>query len=366
MPQHQEERSLLSQFAFTIRLIIVVYSALLLASGVWAGVESVTYLLLFTQCIATFGIVSPVPRGRTRTRRIVGLISLAVLAATILLGANREAIAPQRGELLSLAGIDRGSVGDIVSERDMLAIATRFLPLVGGLSITEAADLLPAISKLYPIMESDRGRYTSPLLPSLVGAPLLFGSEVLAFSSQESARSKRAVVFLHGTGGNIGLLCWIISRMGSAIQADTYCPSLDPLGMWGSDRGREIVSELLTTLSIRGKSEIYLVGISAGAVGAASLAREFESQLCGVALVNGAGPAIWDTKLPILFVYGRSDERFPPNLIAWIAKRTASDTRSVMISEVDGDHLLAIKQHETLYTIVVEWLRNLTATGAVS
>jgi pimeloyl-ACP methyl ester carboxylesterase len=136
--------------------------------------------------------------------------------------------------------------------------------------------------------------------------------------------------------------------------------------MWGSDRGREIVSELLTTLSVRGKSEIYLVGLSAGAVGAATLARGFESQLRGVALVSGAGPAIWDTKLPILFVYGRNDERFPPNLIAWIAKRTAPGNRSVMISEVDGDHLLAIKQHETLYTIVVEWLRNLAATGAAS
>lgn len=358
MTRTQKERSLLKQIGFAARLVIIAYSGLLVVSAIWVGVTPVTYLLLILQFIALFMFVSPVPRRGLRPRTRVGLVAAAAFVTIVVINARREVTSPRHGELLSVAGARVVSVGDIVPERDLLAIGSRFLPLIAGLSLSEASDLLPAISMLYDAMGLERDRYTSPLIPSLVGLPLLFDSKVLTFLSQESALSKRAVVFLHGTGGNIGLLCWIISKGANAINADTYCPSLGALGMWGADRGREILRDLLATLSARGKSEIYLVGISAGAVGAAELVHEFESRLRGVALVSGAHPAIRGATLPVLFVYGQKDERFPPQLLAWIAKQSAQKNPAVTIAEVEGDHLLAIKRHEALLAIFAQWLRD--------
>jgi len=354
-------QSLLKQCGFTIRLVIVAYSALLLIAGIWSGVSQGTCILLILQLAVFFGLVSPVPRRGRMPRKIVAVVALMALLVTVLLSARREVMLPRYGELFSVPGTHAFSIGDIVPERDILAVAARFLPLIGGLSLSEASGLFSAISALTDSMEQERNRYTSPLVPSLIGASLLFDSKVLALSPQEGGSTNRAVVFLHGTGGNIGLVCWIISKAAVSINADTYCPSLGVLGMWGSDRGREIVRELLTNLRARGKTEIYLVGISAGAVGAAELVPEFESQLRGVALLNGAHPGVKDTKLPVLFLYGKQDERFPPSLLGWIARQSARSNPGVTVAEQDGDHLMAIKRQDTLHEILLAWLRQVSS-----
>ena len=356
MIRDKEKRSLASQIAFTMRLIVVVYALGLLASGLWAGVTLSTSLLLVAQSLAIFGLVSPVPRRALFARRAIGTLAALCFLLTIILRAEHEAIPPRQGELLSVGGTHHLTFGDIIPERDILATATRFLPLVGGLSLSEATDLLPAISTLYRSMNTERGTYTSPLLLSVLGAPLLFDSKVLSFEAPNSERSQRALVFLHGTGGNIGLLCWIISKAGEVINANTYCPSLGPLGMWGSDRGREILRDLITTLNARGKTEIYLVGVSAGAVGAAQLASEFALHLRGIALVSGSHPAIRETNLPVLFLYGTRDERFPPKLLRWIANQSAQRNPNTTLAELEGDHLLVIKQFDSLLSELSRWL----------
>jgi len=344
-----------------MRLVIVSYSALLLIAGLWGGVSQRACILLVLQFAIVFGFLSPVPRRGRKPRKIAAIVTLMSLFVAVLLSARREVILPHHGELFSVPGTKAFSIGDIVPERDILVVAARFLPLIGGLSLSEASGLFSAISALADSMEQERNRYTSPVIPSLIGASILFDSKVLALSPQEGGSTNRAVVFLHGTGGNIGLICWIISKAAVSISADTYCPSLGVLGMWGSDRGREIVRELLTNLRARGKTEIYLVGISAGAVGAAELVLEFEPQLRGVALLNGAHPVIKNAKLPVLFLYGKQDERFPPSLLAWFARQSAERNSLVTISEIDGDHLMAIKRHETLQGTLATWLVQATS-----
>ena len=356
MTDGKSGQSLLKQCSFTIRLVIVAYSALLLIAGIWSGVSQGTCILLILQLAVFFGLVSPVPRRGRMPRKIAAVVALIALLVVVLLSARREVILPRQGELFSVPGARTFAMGDVVPERDILAVAARFLPLIGGLSLSEASGLFSAISTLADSMERERNRYTSPLIPSLIGASLLFDSKVLALSPQEGGSTNRAVVFLHGTGGNIGLVCWIISKAAVSINADTYCPSLGVLGMWGSDRGREIVRELMTNLRARGKTEIYLVGISAGAVGAAELVQDFESQLRGVALLNGAHPVIKTAKLPVLFLYGKQDERFPPSLLAWIARQSAQGNPAVTIAELDGDHLMVLKQHGTLQGTLAKWM----------
>lgn len=354
--RNEEKRTLASQIGVSLRLIVVAYSLGLLISGIWAGVTLTTLLLLISQLIATCAFVSPVPRTSSFPRRALGLLAIVCVVGIGTLRACHHVIPPLNGELISVAGIRRLAVADIIPERDMLTTGTRFLPLIGGLSLSESSGLLPAISTLYTAMDTERGRYTSPLIPSLLGTPLIFDSEVLTFEAPDSERSKRALVLLHGTGGNIGLLCLILSKGGEAIHANTYCPSLGPLGMWGSDRGRGILSELITLLKARGKTEIYLVGISAGAVGAAQLAHEFESHLRGLALVSGSHPAIRETNLPVLFLYGTRDERFPPKLLRWIANQSAQQNPNTTLAELEGDHLLMIKRSDSFLSELRRWL----------
>lgn len=353
-----EKRSLLSQISFTIRLIVVAYSLLLLACGIWVGVPLPTLLLLILQGVATFGIVSPVPRYRSALRRTIGVIALACMGGVILLHAKSPIVPPRSGEILSVSGSPLLSLDGVLPERDLVAIATRFLPLIGGLSLSEARNLSPETARLYTAMYEEQGHYTSPLLSSIVEAPLLSRSRGLVFRAQEGVYSRNAIVFLHGTGGNIGLMCWIVSKGADTVGADTYCPSLGVLGMWGSDRGREIVRDLLATLIERGTTMIYLVGVSAGAVGAALLTQEFASHLHGVALISGAHPAIRDAKIPVLILYGRQDERFPPQLLRWIAQESATRNPAVTTVEVDGDHLYPLKRFDDFKTRLKMWLED--------
>ena len=135
--------------------------------------------------------------------------------------------------------------------------------------------------------------------------------------------------------------------------------------MWGSDRGREIVRDLLATLMERGTTDIYLVGVSAGAVGAALLTQEFAPHLRGVALISGSHPAIRDAKIPILLLYGRQDERFPPQLLRWIAQESAKRNPAVTIEEVEGDHLYPLKHFDEFTTLLRTWLKELARRSKI-
>ena len=126
--------------------------------------------------------------------------------------------------------------------------------------------------------------------------------------------------------------------------------------MWGSDLGREIVRDLLATLIERGTTDIYLVGVSAGAVGAALLTQEFAPHLRGVALISGSHPAMRHAKIPVLLLYGRQDERFPPQLLRWIAQASAKRNPAVTTVEVDGDHLYPFKRFDEFTTRLGAWL----------
>jgi pimeloyl-ACP methyl ester carboxylesterase len=330
---------------------------MLLIAGIWVGATPTTLILLVSQAGAFVAFVSPVPRYKPARRGALGLLAVSCFIGAVTLHLGDAVVPPRRGEIFDIAHKRTLSIPDIAPEQDIVTIASRFLPLIGGLTFSEASGLLPVISRLYRSMDEERGHYTSPLLSSMIGAPLLFDSKVLTFRTGEGGVQRRGVVFLHGTGGNIGLVCWIISKSGQAIGADTYCPSLGPLGMWDSDRGREILGDLLSVLRERGTTEIYLVGISAGAVGAALLTTAFEKDLTAVALVNGSHPGIHGAKIPLLFLYAQQDERFPPQLLSWIASESARRNPLVTISEVQGDHLYPIKQFEDFTTHLSAWFK---------
>ena len=113
-------------------------------------------------------------------------------------------------------------------------------------------------------------------------------------------------------------------------------------------------------LQLRAKStkQIFLVGISAGAVGAAQLAGSLADKLDGLALLFGSHPAARSLKPPILFIYGKSDERFPLRILTWIAESTAKQNPRVTIEAVAGGHFFALQDSDQFSSRFGAWLTN--------
>lgn len=350
------KKSFLSECYFTLRLLISAFSLFILIASLTVELSARGYILIFSQALIVLGFLVPLRASKWRVRRFVGFLALICLIVTIIFGVRQEVVVPRNGGIFSVGSPNSLHWGEIVPERDIVLLATRILPFIGGLSFTEASGLLPSISRLYAAMDSERDRYTSPLLESLIGLPYLFDSKVLSFNFQEDEPSKRAIVFLHGVGGNWALLCWILSQGGKSIGANTYCPALGILGTWGSNRGRFVVRGLLSKLRSQGKTEIYLIAMSAGAVGASQIAQEFENELHAIALLSGSHPAIRKVQLPLLFIYGKNDERFPPKLLSWVARASSQRNASVTIDEVDGGHFFPIKQTDKFLELLRIWL----------
>jgi len=171
-------------------------------------------------------------------------------------------------------------------------------------------------------MRISEGHYTSPLFTSILGLNSVNKHDTLSFCG-EGCKGKgnshtSAVIHLHGFGGSWSLLCWNLSRPINELGMLMACPSLGPLGMWGSETGINIVKRTIEDLKQKGIQKIYLSGISAGAVGVAEMAKKFEDQIEGIILLFGAYPDIDLVETPTLLIYGNEDERFPAKLIQWV------------------------------------------------
>ncbi|MCB0335830.1 MAG: alpha/beta hydrolase [Bdellovibrionales bacterium] len=353
-----KKKSLISECIFTLRLLLACFALLILIFGLTVSLSWSAWLLLGGQFLFAVSIIAPWSGPRRTARSLAGVAGVLMLAGSFIVVARQGVVNPRPGEVYSLGSESPLPFGELIEERDIVFLATRILPFMGGLTFKESAGLLPSIVALYSSMDSQRGSFSSPLTHSLIGFPYVGNSPVLSFDPVQSHSSNRAIVFLHGVGGNWSLMCWLVAEAAESIGASTHCPSLGILGTWGANRGRAILSELLDSLKSQGKSEVYLVAMSAGAVGAGQLARDFEKQLHGVALLNGSHPAIRDVDLPLFLLWSSDDERFPANLLAWIAKGAAERNPHVTRAEVAGGHLFPVKQKDEFLKLLKSWLRS--------
>ena len=355
-PDTRDKKGFLEECIFSLRLLLVVFSLSILIAGFTVSLSVSAYLLLIGQFLFALGFLAPVPPTVVPSRKAIGYLALFMVVATLVTNARRELITPNHGELVSPGNGSSLGAFELIPERDIVLLASRSLPFMGGISLTESENLLPTLYDMYAAMEEQRGNFSSPLFQSIIGMPYVANSEVLTFSPLTSGHPERAIIFLHGVGGNWSLLCWLISEAADSIGAQTFCPSLGILGTWGSERGMSVLGDLITKLQADGKQEIYLIGMSAGAVGAGQLAKTYEKKLHAVALICGSHPGIRDVSLPVLFLYGVRDERFPPKILRWIAKKSDVRNPEVTIMEVDGGHFLPIKQKDTFLKLLTSWL----------
>jgi pimeloyl-ACP methyl ester carboxylesterase len=117
-----------------------------------------------------------------------------------------------------------------------------------------------------------------------------------------------------------------------------------------------VLDRVLARVRADGAERVYLVGLSNGARGAASLARTRGRQLDGVVVISGAAPVAPPRGVPVLAVQGRDDRMFPSRFARGYAR---SAGRSGTYAPIDGGHFVFLDRWTDVEGAVTTWLSHL-------
>lgn len=282
--------------------------------------------------------------------------ALLTLGALLLFGTlTLRVVSPPSGTRLTLVTLPAQSqprwLNRIFDEQDIVVFGARVSPFLRMVTRKESVGLVPTFAGTYAKMQG-----VTPLSPFLTTylnqqSPTAF--DALIAEPSGGAAPSRAVIFLHGFGGNFTLQCWLIAHAAEQVGALTICPSTSPAGDWWSATGQAILQQTLTYLRGRGIQRIYLAGLSNGGIGASRLASSLGTDIAGLILISGADPSAPVTGLPVLVVQGTDDERIPASMVErYVAAVGASGTYMLL----EGDHFVMLKRAEEIQQAIVEWL----------
>jgi hypothetical protein len=344
---------------------------LLLAFGMLAAVPLLVVLFLLPSTPITFvgslyllgsllivaGMISA-PWRRRHSSALV-LLGTGLILATFAL---RIVFPPSASRLVLTTFPDQSGPrwwNRILNEQDVVLFGARLAPSLGLILPAENTGLLPMLAAAYGKM-----REATPLSPFLMTSlnqqhPDAF--DVLIAEPGGNTPPRRGIVFLHGYGGNFTLQCWLMAHAADRIGALTICPSTRLSGDWWSPEGQAIVEQTLTYLRQRGIERIYLAGLSNGGIGVSRLAHRFESLLAGLILISGADPDAPLTKLPVLIVQGKDDERIPTSTVERYVAAVGSASTYLL---VEGDHFVLLRQADQVQGAIADWVMEQEAHSA--
>jgi pimeloyl-ACP methyl ester carboxylesterase len=162
-----------------------------------------------------------------------------------------------------------------------------------------------------------------------------------------------AVVFLHGSGGNFAMPCWVFARAVEPVGAATLCPSVGPDGIWSTGRGEATVRASIAYLHARGVERIYLAGLSNGGIGASLLAPRLARELAGLVLIAGVSSRGGTGGLPTLVVHGRADTMARPGPARALVARAGS---RATYAEFPGGHFVLIEHPDAVRDTITRWI----------
>jgi len=239
----------------------------------------------------------------------------------------------------------------IFNEQDVVLFGTRLAPYVGFLSSAENTGLFSALAERYATVHDMTP--LSPFLLTYANQQHPDAFDAVVAEPAGDAPPTRAIIFLHGYGGNFTLQCWLVAHAGERVGALTVCPSIGPSGDWWNPSGEATLRQTLTYLQQRGIERVYLAGLSNGGIGASRLAQRFESNLAGLILISGADPDAPITRLPVLAVQGAADERIPKQVVErYVAAVGATGTYVLL----EGDHFVLLKHADQVQAAIADWI----------
>jgi len=301
-------------------------------------------------CILIVSGMISAPWWRRRSSTLI-LLGTTLILATIAL----RMLFPPSGSRLALTTFPSRSrprwLNRILNEQDVVLFGARVAHHLGLISSAENTGLVAALAATYGKMQGVTP--LSPFLMTYLNQQHPNAFDALIAEPAIDTPPNRAIVFLHGYGGNFTLQCWLIAHAGNRIGALTICPSTGPFGDWWSPYGEAILHQTLTYLQQRGIERIYLAGLSNGGIGVSRLAHGFESDLAGLILISGADPDAPLTRLPVLVVQGKDDERIPRSVVEqYVAAVGASGTYLLL----EGDHFVLLRQADQVQGAIADWV----------
>lgn len=358
-------RSLLAEFLLVFKVLFVILSALFGALVFFVPAQLSFYPAAFFPLAIGLSFLL-----QNRSRKIA-LCSLLLLGGLILQRWHQRSEAINQlhqAEIFTLPGGGASwSANWMVPEEDGIFLAAKFLHLLQGITSREYDELPAALLQTYQRFRSTHGDVPTPLVATTLGIEHLNYTDTLLLkaASANTSKSKKAVIFLHGFGGNWTLLCFLVSEAGREAGYDTLCPSVGFAGMWGSGSGVERLRLTVEEAKRRDYQELVLIGLSNGAVGASILAAaeklEGRDSFKALGLLFGAHPDTESLTIPTLYIYGSKDERFPPNWLRSFAEnhQKKAGPELVKIHSLPVDHFALIKEDSQVKALLQDWLVSL-------
>ncbi|MFK8003044.1 MAG: alpha/beta fold hydrolase [Polyangiales bacterium] len=277
------------------------------------------------------------------TRRRLSWAGLSLFVATLTFRMFTGGGGRFSSEQVGHSNVGSNALARLIHERDLSGGASTLLSALSLLP--ERGDTLGTLFRdTYDEMDAAGDYAPSPLLSTLVLGQSPESFEMLRYRVDDS---RGTVVFLHGYGGNIGAICWEVAQSAKEAGYETLCPSTGTKGDWGSAQGGEI---LRTTLDIA-QGPVVLVGLSAGARGAALLAPRFRRQIEGLVLIAGAAQRAGRAGVPTLVLYGRHDAMFSPRVMRAYVERTHA--QSVVF---EAGHFIVLSERERVRAAMTRFL----------
>jgi pimeloyl-ACP methyl ester carboxylesterase len=255
-------------------------------------------------------------------------------------------------------GGDVRAIDRIVDERDMAVNASRAIAYTHFMKDPDVPELPNAMRDAYDLMAQEEGNLPSPFAATYLGLQRPGASDAIEFMRDGDA----AVVFLHGSAGNFTMSCWLFARAATQAGLSTTCPSTTWVGDWWSRPGEKIVRDSIASLRARGKTRIYLAGLSNGGIGASRLApRLADEDLAGLVLVSGAAPDASSSHLPTLVVQGRGDTQVSAAVVRAYATRA-----NAKYVELAAGHFVLLVEREKSQRAITTWLLTQESSHALA
>jgi fermentation-respiration switch protein FrsA (DUF1100 family) len=342
-------RSLLHPLIFAFGMLAAIPLLVVLFLLLTTPITFVGSLYLLACILIVTGMLS-VPWWRHRSSTLF-LLGVALFLATLAL----RLMFPPSGSRLVLTTFPSQSQprwwNRLFNEQDVVLFGARLAPHLGLFSPAENNGLVTAFAETYRQMQG--ATPLSPFLMTYLNQQQPNTFDALIATPPAATPPTRAIVFLHGYGGNFTLQCWLIAHAGERVGALTICPSTGPAGDWWSPNGTAILQQTLNYLQQRGIERVYLAGLSNGGIGASRLAHGFESDLAGLILISGADPDAAITRLPVLVVQGKADERIARSVVERYVAAVGPSGRYLLL---EGDHFVLLKQAEQIQGVIADWL----------
>lgn len=304
---------------------------------------------------------------------IVGLLGVGYWIVREAPSGRAPAGSPVRHRFATGRAFEPYAPANVVPEVEQIHLALSVAPLLDPiLTRAQAGRVREVALPLYDAMAADPnfralGSAVGGAYAEALGRPFDNGHYYLYAPHGRAAGPRAAVLFLHGSGGNLKAYTWVWSKLAERLGCVVVAPSYG-LGNWGR---RGAVATAMRALDDAGRAagidpdRVVLAGVSSGGIGVCRLAEAYPRRFAGLVLVSPvlapeivAGErfrAAWRGR-PVLIVTGGADRRVPVEAVREQAAAMASaglDVRTVIHPK--ADHFLFFTQRRPVLDAVASW-----------